>query len=433
MANQGVVQDDLATPEPSRQWFRAALLILIALSTYTQIPLLSGGRLLVPSFPTIALAPLLLLTVWPNVSRNDEYFMLKIAFVLLLSIAFSPGYEYVTEKFFGMIQCGVAIGVAVLTVRLMQQLKKDVLERTLLVLSCLIVGGVILEVLGVIREVSDSFRHWAYDGAYTLYDRDLRDMDMVGWPRPKLFSVEPSHVTKFFIVAINSWLLIRVTWVKVAFVAMTTLLMLYIMGSPMLVVSAAITGAILVWNQRANFRSKAAMILVAVIIAVVFGIYYGGSSYSGVAERLSDVDATPSSTRDLSSEEQRLIYPYMTLANTWARWPVFGVGISGKEVVLENTNIRVSNADAAVGNNVMAEIGIYLGLVGGAWFIYLLLRQTQQTGAQRLGLVLILGGLFSQLMGGMESFRYWGSIALLWGAVVAADSRADGNASTTKE
>lgn len=117
-----------------------------------------------------------------------------------------------------------------------------------------------------------------------------------------------------------------------------------------------------------------------------------------------------------------MIYPYLTLADTWLRWPLFGVGVAGKEVVIEHTNFRLARPESALGNNAMAEIGIYFGIVGSAWLIYLLLTQARQTGVSRPGLMLVMAMLFSQLMGGVVSFQYWGFIALFWGTLAVADS-----------
>ena len=172
---------------PRWQFYRAALLVVIALSTYLNLPLVSGGRLLVPSFPTVALIPFLFLSARRNLSFADKLFLPKIAFVLLVSIAFSPGYIYLTEKFLSLVQFCLAISVTVLTVRLMQQIRGEVLERALLVLWCLLLIGSVLEVTGLTRVISDAFRTWAYGGMYTLYEGDVRDVNFVGWIRPKVF------------------------------------------------------------------------------------------------------------------------------------------------------------------------------------------------------------------------------------------------------
>jgi hypothetical protein len=413
---------------PPRQWYRATLLVVLALTAYLYIPLVSGGRLLVPSFPTVALMPVLYLTVRRNISKTDEFFLPKIGFVLILSIAFSPGYIYVTEKFLSFAQIILALAVTVMTVRLMQQLRREVLERALLVLWCLLLVGSVLEVIGLIREVSDAFREWAYWGIFTLYDADARDINFVGWPRPKLFATEPSAVSKMFIVSSNAWLLVRVTGIKATLVAAATGVMFLIMGSPMFVISAAITLVILVWNQRASIRIRVATVLAALIVSVLFLAFFGGSALSTVTERVGRIGTTTSTGEiQYRSENIRAVIPWINLVNTWSRWPLFGTGIGGKEVVMENSPFRDHGSlNAAIGGNAVADVGNYLGLLGGAWFVWLLLMQARHNGARRLGLMLVLVFLFSMLMGSIESFRFWGHITLLWGALAVADANDNG-------
>jgi hypothetical protein len=412
---------------PTLQFYRAALLVVLALTTYLYLPLASGGRLLVPSFPTVALIPILFLTVRRNLSITDELFLPKIVFVLILSIAFSPGHIYVAEKFLSLAQLFLALAVAILTVRLMHQLRHKVLERALLVLWSLLVVGSVLEVTGLIRGASDAFREWAYGGVYTLYDGDARDINFVGWPRPKFFATEPSVVSRMFIVSINSWLAVRVTGKKTVILVAATGLMFLIMGSPMFVVSGAITLTILVWNRQASIQSRVATVFSALIVSVLFLAFFGGSAVSTVSERLDRIGATTASGEiQHRSENIRAVVPWINLVNTWSRWPLFGVGIGGKEIVAEYSPLSNASLNTAIGTNAVAEVGMYLGLLGGAWFVWLLLRQASHTGVERLGLLLVLVFLFSLLMGGIESFRYWGHIALLWGAIAVADARGSG-------
>jgi hypothetical protein len=121
-----------------------------------------------------------------------------------------------------------------------------------------------------------------------------------------------------------------------------------------------------------------------------------------------------------------VVIPWVTLINTWSRWPIFGVGFGGKEVVLEESRFSDTNYRLAIGANAAAEVGTYLGLLGGAWFIWLLLREASQTGVRRLAVILAIVFLLSMLMGGLDSFRYWGHITFLWGALAVADSNSPG-------
>jgi hypothetical protein len=143
---------------------------------------------------------------------------------------------------------------------------------------------------------------------------------------------------------------------------------------------------------------------------------------STVAERLESIgELDEAALARASSEQQRVVIPYLTLVNTWLRSPIFGVGIGGKEVVVEQTNLRLPWPAVALGNNALAEIGVYLGIVGGALFIAILCSQFRHSGVRRVGMLLILIALFSQLMGGVVSFQYWGFIALIWGALAIGD------------
>ncbi len=407
-------------------WFAAVLLLLVACCTYLQVPLVAGGRLLVPSFPTVALAPIIFLVVQRSISTADVVFICKIAFVLLLSIALSPGYSHVQEKFLSMVQFLMAITAAVLIVKLMQKVPRPTLERVLFVLWCLIVIGSILEVMGVIRVQSDAFRAWAYESTFGLYDADMRDVNMVGWERPKLFSEEPSHLTKFFIATINAWLLVRVTGVKAIVAAVATLAMLVIMGSPMLVVSGAITMAIVVWNQQARVGARVLAVAAVLVVGVVVGAYFAETAFSKIATRLSNVNetSTEESADEMSGDERRIILPYSTLIDTWLSAPLFGVGVGGKEVLAQRGTTKSSKSTRIKGNNVLADIGIYLGIVGGTMFVYVVWQQFRRSGVRRFSLLAVLLLLFSQLMGGIDTFRFWGFIALFWGALTVADATA---------
>jgi len=404
------------------QWFSAALLLLIAWCTYLHIPLAPGGRLLVPSYPTVALLPVIFLTVRQDIKSSDVMFLLKITFLLLVSIALSPGYSFVQEKLFAAIQFVMAVAAAVLIVKIMQALTRQTVERVLLVIWCAILVGCILEISGVTRAASDAFREWAYSSTYGLYDADLRDVNMVGWLRPKLFSSEPSHVTKFFIASINAWLLIRVTIQKAIVAAGATVVMLVIMGSPMLLISGLISLAILMWDQRAKLSARIMIIAATVLVGIAVGAYVAQSTFSNVATRVSNVDETAAAPGNkLSGDERRIVLPYLTLIETWKNLPLFGVGVGGKEVVAQRGSSNFQSSSYIKGNNALADVGIYLGIVGGAVFFALLVRQARRSGVERVFLWLVLFVCFSQLMGGIDTFRYWGFIALLWGALAIAD------------
>lgn len=407
------------------QFYCATLLILVALSTYLNIPLAPSGRLLVPSVTTVALIPLIWLAVRRNFAVRDKIFLLKLTWLLLLSIALSPGYNYISEKFLSLIQFCLALGVTFLTVRLMLHLRPEVLERSLLVLWLLIVVGSLLEVADVIRGLSDAFRVWAYEGIYTLYTSEDRDMRFVGLVRPRLFSTEPSHVTTIFIVSINAWLLVRLTLARLAVAIAASAVMFLLMGSPTYIASAIITLAIVLTDARTTVDSRVGMLLVGMLIGVFAVVHFGDSVIASLASRLDRIgDRTMTGQVSLSSENLRVVYPFLTLIDTWSRWPIFGVGVGGKELVMENSIFPHVDPRFAIGTSAVAELGIYLGLLGSVLFVWLVKNALTSMGVRRLTVMFLTGALIMQLQGGIESFRLWGFVALIWGALAAADTRA---------
>jgi hypothetical protein len=191
----------------------------------------------------------------------------------------------------------------------------------------------------------------------------------------------------------------------------------------MLVVSIAITLTILVWNRQASVRSRVATVLATMVASVLFLTFFGETAVSTLDSRFERIGSVQADGQlEHRSENLRAVVPWVTLINTWSRWPIFGVGFGGKEVVLEESGMATTNYRFAMGSNAAAEVGTYLGLLGGAWFIWLLMRQASHTGVRSLTVLLAAAFLFSLLMGGLDSFRYWGHIALLWGALAVADS-----------
>lgn len=424
-AKPNVDQPALARSTTDWQAYRATLLVLLAFAVYLDVPLMSGGRMLVPSFTTVALVPILFLTVRRNITSIDQFFVSKVIFVLLVSMALSPGYKYLIEKGFSLAQFCVALAVLVMTVRLMKQLRPEVLERTLLIIWVSLIVGSVLEITGVLRDASDAFRAWAFTGVRKIYISDARDIGYVGWVRPKLFSTEPSYLSQIFIATVNSWLLVRTTVVKAVVAVLATGIMFVIMGSPTIAVSAFITLAIVIWNHRASVRARVAMVSVALLVSATFIAMYGETALSTTERRLGQIgDVGASGQLEVRSENIRAIMPWLTLARTWSRWPVFGVGFGGKDVAFEESGMSKARYSyrQSMGSNVVAEIGTCLGIVGGAWFVWLLLRQAAYMGARRLGLLVVLVILFSLLTGGLETIRYWGHIALFWGTLTIADS-----------
>jgi hypothetical protein len=120
-----------------------------------------------------------------------------------------------------------------------------------------------------------------------------------------------------------------------------------------------------------------------------------------------------------------MFLPYSVLVDTVFKSPLFGAGVGGKEVVADARNMAAISSTRVIGNNALASIVIFLGVIGGGLFVYFVLAHMRHTGVRQIGLLVVLLVMFSQLMGGIDTFRYWGFVSLIWGALAASNVAAD--------
>ena len=118
-----------------------------------------------------------------------------------------------------------------------------------------------------------------------------------------------------------------------------------------------------------------------------------------------------------SSENIRMVFPYITMKDVLTGSPVWGVGISGKEVVESFTSLPF-DLSTNFGNNNFAAMFTYLGLVGAVLFCVVQYYYFKRVLPVR---EIVMFSLFafglSQTMGAFESPRYWGYLFLFAGAL----------------
>ena len=98
------------------------------------------------------------------------------------------------------------------------------------------------------------------------------------------------------------------------------------------------------------------------------------------------------------------------------RSPLFGVGISGKEIIESYSRLQI-DPKYALGNNVLAALVTYLGLGGAALFGKALFDYWRRAGVGNIALLVVLILALSQTMGGFETPRFWSYVFLFTGVV----------------
>jgi hypothetical protein len=393
--------------------FRIALLAAFLVGIYVDVQIYVTSSFVIPSvFMLLIQIPILAVMYHRRIYKYEAAFVGKILLVLLMSVLLSPGFEYLDQKLFGLVQAVAAIIGAVLLLKLLNDLPRHWVARVLLVLSVVLVAGAFLEVIGVLRPISDSFREMAFPEAY-FYEADERDVTITGFPRPKFFTAEPSYLAIGFFAFINSWLILTYSKKRLFVACSVTLLMFVLTGSPVIVLSL-IVSLIIAQFSEPDFTS---LVFIGVL-ACVAGLGLASTQpqvFTSFLDRFGETYQNLG-TSNPTSENLRLVFPYLTLVDVLRGSPFFGVGVAGKELVERYSSLPV-DPSAALGNNALAWFFIYLGLVGSLLFIRFTLDYWRRARVGRIALLVVLVLALSQTMAGPETIKFWGYVSLFAGVV----------------
>lgn len=423
--------------------FFEILLVVFLVSLYTAVPIYVSGLVIPSAFTLFMLSPILLVALHKRIRKYDVVFLAMFFCVLLLTALLSPGLEFIGQKLLGLAQVTTSLATGILLLRLLDRVGRPKVAKILFVFSLVLVVGSFLEVMGsfwaglnIIRAASDYFREAVYSGSgYIVYDALLRDINITGFERAKFFSSEPSVLAKGFLVFVNSWLLLsynkRNFFERNVFVGLLlTAALLVLTGSPVLVVSAAISSAIAVTADRNLLRSLARMLPVTVFLTSLIGLLlltFSPDMVSGLMQRLQYTSSLGMDSASLVRDSigLRLILPALTLIAIWSNSPLFGVGISGKEVTESYLNLPVPliadyGNNIGFGNNFMAVLS-YFGIIGTILFVVLLAWYFRKLKVRSILLLFLILVAFSFTGGGFEEARFWGYVFLLIWAVRKRD------------
>lgn len=185
-----------------------ALVLLFLFGIYTGVNLNLAKGLPIPSAPSGVAGLLLLLR---HAGRVREQHVLALLGVLLLYLAntlVAPNDTYLLERLKGFIQLSYSLIIGYGVFITLIHADRRQIGRLLFVLCVLLFLGCMLErTSGSFRALSDAVRNKLYD-QFMVYQSDLRDVDLYGGIRPKLFTSEPSAVTISYTIFAFGWLMI---------------------------------------------------------------------------------------------------------------------------------------------------------------------------------------------------------------------------------
>lgn len=378
---------------------------------YTNFAVNLGGSW-APGIPVLGGALLLL----PHVFQNRNLFRLVslAAFLILSLIAGGSGMEFFDTRVPSFIQMVVALGCAHIILSAMRY--PETVRKTLFAWLIFIVIGVILESVYLpFRELSDSFRSIAYAGRF-IYDADVRDLRDYGFVRPKLFTQEPSHVAKAFLVCGTGWYVLSSSRKRLSIILVLTLLLTLFLGSPLVLMLLPLAWFI---DRIASGHSVSNVVAAGIPVLGMLMIFLTQFFSSRLALILSGHD---------NSFFARFLGPYEVAIRSLEENPVFGIGIGAKESLRELIFAVYSPYYDArwlgenyllILSNAFANSLTYFGIAGAALFYFLIVQWAKSFDITPLvSLPVVL--LFFQLDGALEGLRMWGSIAVVLGCYAMA-------------
>jgi len=396
------------------QYFLCGLFLLFLFSIYTEIPLAITGSFYIPAFITILLVPILFIVNRKYIFKSDLDFLLRVVAVFLLSIFLSPTTSYLPHKLFSAFpQVTLAIVAGILFQKIILRLEGSRVEKVLFRICLVLLVGVFLENIGLLRGVSDTFREFVYtSGGYRVYDGDERDISLAGFIRPKLFTSEPSLLAIGFFAVSSSWLILTPMKKSWMVFILGTLIMYLMLPSPILIGSLLLSFIIIFLSKVASRRAFVNNIIIFSLILLLVVLYFSFNGGGSIGSRLSHA-LSSSDSYAITSSNMRITFPFITLVDVLGASPLFGLGIGGKDAVVNYSSLPFNDASIIIGNNAFVMMFLYLGIVGGGLFLWALYKYVNKyLYIPQIILLMIIVFVLMQFMGGFVTPRFWGYVLL---------------------
>ncbi|MGZ0190674.1 MAG: hypothetical protein ACKVH0_22185, partial [Alphaproteobacteria bacterium] len=296
------------------------------------------------------------------------------------------------------------------------------LSRASLLFLCALLTGVVLERFAGLDGPSDVVRAALFPPDI-VYAEDIRDRRIHGAVRAKLFTSEPSHVSKAFVLGLLIWsVTARTRWRLPCSILLLAAGAILIRSPGVLVAGPAI-----LVSEVCRLRNQAWMpvFLLLGVLLVPLALLAGEAAFP---ERL----AHAASGRD-GSFLIRFTMPMEVMLRVWAEHPLFGLRFGAKESGIPYALSAASDlslnvealltTNAPLGNNGVLIGLIQLGAVGGLAFAGVIAAYWRFTCRRYWIFVTVALVSFMTLIGGVNDPRFWGGFALLTAAGAAAYRR----------
>lgn len=410
---------------------RIVFVYILVIAIYLELPLPLNENFYIPGFITIFSVPFMLLYFRNSIKKIDLRLVTSLFIIFIISAFFSIGAEYLNTKLFkGVVQSTASILSGLLLYRYLEEGGAKQFETVLTSILILIFFGTFFEVIGVLKGPSDAFKEFAYgryDLGYQNYTNFERDFTLAGFIRPSLFVSEPSLVSIGFSAFLICWFMVasydKFIKLTTAFVGIFGMMLFTV--SPILIITLFMVVVISVFQEiqiLTIFKLFAVFVLFLVSL-VGFITVLEIDLFSRLSQRTFDA-IYYMGTLGVTSENVRLVFPFLTMIDVIKISPLFGVGISGKDIVIDITSLPYIDLPFLLGSNNFALMIIYLGVLGSTLFCISFYKYLKHKfNSKSIWLIGILVFCLMFMMGGFETPRFWGIVFCLIYSVQIFQSR----------
>ena len=394
------------------------LLVLLLFGIYTGVNLHITASLVIPFVAGFIFLPFLIIKGYKVFEIKEFVFILALLVVSFFTLFFAPQpFKYFLERFKGFIHLTYSLIVCYYIFIYFRRFNPLIIAKIFKAITILIILGSLLEnLLPPFRAISDAFRHFVFK--QYIYESDLRDIILYGGLRPRLFTSEPSHVAKFFVLSEFIWFTLTIEKHKYIKLTIATLIALVSIRSPIIVLifplaflsETYLTFRIRIIQELKKFYLSG--IVRKVTIYVTFFVFFLIIiSFISARTLLSVRLQQFIQGKDLSTL-LRIVVPLVIGIKIVSQFPVFGVGITGKELLMDSIAKILKSYGFIVHDqenlaNAFWNFWMYFGIIGGAFILFILYKFLKSLKIKSI--IFIVGSvfIFSQTMGGVVTIRWW--------------------------
>lgn len=394
--------------------FDIALASVFFIGLYTGVFFYFSSTLFLPFGICGVCAPIM---VWRRKSSFTLYKampLISIYAITFIGILFAPGFEfYLSEYMKGLVQLVYSSMVGlIMLLYFVKWEPKNISKLFYAFILIVLIGTLIENYVPPFKAVSDSFRSTIFHSG--VYENDIRDVYLYSNVRPKLFTSEPSHVAKFYLLSLFAWFSLSTNKRRYLELLLFTIAGYLSIRSPIIILIIPLIIIIeMFYNDKVNinsiFRKDRPLIQKSLLFALIISLLLMFLSFSFLLKiRIN---------KTLKGEDEsfsiRIAGPALIAAETIKKYPLWGAGVTGKESIADIIEKIYSKLNViyyslySFASNAFFMFFIYYGIVGSCLVLFCMRVLLKRLGITRLCFVILSIIVFGQIMGAFVGPRVW--------------------------